>query len=236
METPYLDKNGLNVLIKEIRKSTAKTYKVKGSAIYADEAYLSASNPDKQPAIDSRGVWQYVDGAWTKVTLFEVGWVYNIKNRFKTDNDFVEGDTGTVQEAGTNIVVADLSDNVYKFDVLGNAIDLAEYQTKMLASPLTVFENGTPTVYATASALPVSEAKVSAKIEDQMIAIMSGEAEAGDVYRAFVSTDTDNATLNKIEWKKLGNQRTVLGSLELLANCTPNTPISEQEIIAMFNS
>ena len=230
----YLNDRGLETLVKEIKKSTAKVYKVKGSAIYADDDYLARE--DKHSEIDSHGLWKLVDGTWTKVTVFEVGWVYNIENRFTTDRDFVEEET--TLDAGTNIVVAEVEGEppIYKWDVLGNALDLTDYQTKKLAVPLTMFSNETAVVYASSDLLPESENKVTAAITDNMIAILSGDKEAGDVYRASVAEDAEDATKNKITWKKLGNQNTVAGALELLSNVTPNTPISDQEIINMFNA
>ena len=233
----YLDEHGLNTLVQEIKKNTAKTYKVKGTAIYADDAYLVSE--DKHSEIDSKGLWKLVDGTWTKITTFEVGWVYNISNRFTTDADFVEG-AGTTLDVGTNIVVAEIADEngttIYKWDVLGNALDLTDYQTKKLVTPLTVFSNETTVIYASYSDLPASEAKVSATITDNMVAIMSGANELGDVYRASVTENAADATQNVITWKKLGNQNTVEGALELFANITPNTPITEQEIVDLFNA
>lgn len=233
----YLDEHGLNTLVQEIKKNTAKTYKVKGDAIYADDAYIVSE--DKHAGIDSRGLWKNIDGTWTKITTFEVGWVYNISNRFTTDADFIEG-AGTTLDVGTNIVVAEIADEngttIYKWDVLGNALDLTDYQTKKLVTPLTVFSNETTVVYASHSNLPESEPKVSATITDGMVAIMSGANELGDVYRASVTENAADATQNVITWKKLGNQNTVAGALELFASITPNTPISEQEIVDLFNA
>lgn len=233
----YLDERGLNTLVQEIKKNTAKTYKVKGTAIYADDAYLVSEN--KHSEIDSKGLWKLIDGTWTKITTFEVGWVYNIDNRFTTDADFVEG-AGTTLDVGTNIVVAEIADEngttIYKWDVLGNALDLTDYQTKKLVTSLNVFSNETTVIYASHGNLPASEAKVSATITDNMVAIMSGANELGDVYRASVTENAADATQNDISWKKLGNQTTVEGALELLANITPNTPITEQEIVDLFNA
>ena len=101
---------------------------------------------------------------------------------------------------------------------------------------MTVFSNETTVVYASHSDLPESELKVSATVTDGMVAIMSGANEFGDVYRASVTENTADATQNDIVWKKLGNQNTVEGALELFASITPNTPITEQEIVDLFNA
>lgn len=236
----YVDDNACSVLVREIKRSTAKVYKVKGTAIYADLAYLSASNTARHEEIDSLGLWKFTDGHWVKLgtedTPLEVGWIFNIINRFTTDADFVEG-AGSVIEAGSNICVAEtLSDPVaYKWDILGNAIDLSAYQTKKLFEPITAFDNETTVVYATHDQLPSAEAKATATITENMVAIMSEGSEAGDVYRAHVTENAQDATQNDITWILLGNQLTVEGALKLLTKVCPNTPVTEAEIMAMFN-
>lgn len=239
----YLDDKGLETLVKEIKKSTTKVYKVKGSAVYAWEDDSSVLHPasgedEYHSDIDSVGLWQLIDGTWTKITTFEVGWVYNALNTFTTDADFVEG-AGSIVEAGSNIVVAEADGDpvTYKWDQLGNVLDLTDYQTKKLVSPLTVFSNETPTVYTAAADLPTTEAAATATITDQMVAIIGGDSsETGDVYRATVTENAADATQNDITWVKLGNQLTVEGSLEFLGNTCPNTPITDQEIIDLFNA
>lgn len=232
----YLDDKGLATLVEQIKKSSTKVYKVKGSAIYADADYLAS--PSKHSDIDSVGLWQLVDGTWTKITTFEVGWVYNVENAFKTDTDFIEG-VGSTVEAGSNIVVAEAAGDpiVYMWDQLGNVLDLDTYQAKKLVKPLTVFNatDGTAKEYATHDLLPASETKASATIATYDVAIMTDESELGDVYRAFVTENATDATLNDIAWVYVGNQTTVEGALELLGNVCPSRPISDEEIIALFN-
>ena len=232
----YLDDQGLETLVKLIKKNTAKVYKIRGSAVYADADYLT--NPDKHSEITSEGLWQLIDGTWTKITEFEEGWVYNIENTFKTSADFIEG-AGSTVEAGSNIVVAEASGDPveYKWDQLGNVLDLDTYQTKKLVKPLTVFNatDGTAKEYATHDLLPASETKASATIATYDVAIMTDESELGDVYRAFVTENKTDATLNDITWVYVGNQTTVEGAIELLGNVCPSTPISDEEILALFN-
>lgn len=240
----YLDEHGLATLVEQIKKNTAKVYKVKGSAIYADADYLASA--DKHSEIDSVGLWQLQpdpsspgSNKWTEITTFEVGWVYNIINTFTTDTDFVEG-AGSTVEAGSNIVVAEAEGDpvVYKWDQLGNVLDLTDYQTKKLVAPLTVFNttDGSATAGTVFAALPMSEPKASATIETYDVYIMTDDAELGDVYRAYVSENASDATQNDITWVKLGNQTTVEGALEFLGNVAPNTPIKDAEIIALFNN
>jgi hypothetical protein len=235
----YLDERGLNTLIQEIRSITAKTYKVKGSAVYADAAYLV--NPDKHQGIDSVGLWKLIDGVWTKITTFEVGWIYNIENSFITDSDFIDG-AGIDVAAGSNICVCEATGTppTYKWDLVGNAIDLSDYQTRKFDVPYAMFTSQTPVTYTSVSQLPTSEAKATATITENMITILASSGTPmpsdGDVYQAHVTEDPNNSTMNVISWTKLGNQTNVEGMLELLSNVAPNTAITNAEILAMFNS
>lgn len=237
----YLDDHGLATLVDQIKKNTAKVYKVKGAAVYADADYVThAASGDSgyHSDIDSEGLWQLIDGTWTKITEFEVGWVYNIEHDFTTDADFIEG-AGSTVEAGSNIVVAEADGDpaTYKWDQLGNVLDLDDYQTKKLVAPLTVFNttDGSATAGTVATALPTSEPKASATIETYDVYIMTTDPETGDVYRAYVSENASDPDTNDITWIKLGNQLTVEGALEFLGNVCPNTPITDAEIIALFN-
>jgi len=239
----YLDEHGLSTLIGLIKESVVKIYKVKGSVIYADAAYLA--DPNKHSDIDSVGIWQLIDGAWIKITEFEVGWVYNIENEFTTDASFVEG-AGSTVEAGSNIVVAEAVDNAgsitYKWDQLGNVLDLTDYQPKRLITPINVFSEpaGTAAVYASEAALPASEAKATATITTYDVAILGGvgaaEADIGRCFRAVVTENASDATLNDIAWVEIGDQISVEGALKFLASVCPNTPISDDEIRALFNA
>lgn len=116
----YLDETGLETLIDQIKQNMSKMYEIKGSAVYADATYLAGTPAS---GVSSVGLWQLVDGTWTKVTEFKEGWVFNIQNDFTTDSNFVEG-AGTEVKAGTNIAVIKVSDGVYKFDVLAVATNV----------------------------------------------------------------------------------------------------------------
>ena len=226
----YLNERGASKVIGEIKKRTSTVYNIKGSAKYIDTGLVDDT-------YTSTGVWKDVDGTWTKVESFKVGDVFNIINAFTTDTDFVEG-AGNSIIAGTNLVVVNTGTTVapvLKFDLLAPTVALDIYQTKLLAAPLTVFSNETPTVYTASAGLPASEAVASATITDLMVAVIGGtSAETGDVYRARVTVNETDPTQNDIIWVKLGNQRTVEGSLSLLAATAPNTPISDAEIEAIF--
>ena len=137
----YLDEAGLQVLVQQIKENISMMYEIKGSAVYADTAYLADQN--KPAGITSTGIWQLTDGTWSKVTEFKEGWVYNIQNDFTTNNDFVEG-TGTSVKGGTNIAVVK-SGNVYKFDVLAVATNItnnigSELPAGVPDTPLTTAE------------------------------------------------------------------------------------------------
>lgn len=58
-----------------------------------------------------------------------VGNVYNVTNAFAADDEFVSGEVGNKYPAGTNVVVIEESDSVYKFDALTGVTDLSAYST-----------------------------------------------------------------------------------------------------------
>lgn len=244
MKLPYLDKHGLGTVLKLLKKRTSDVYIIKGSGIYADTAFLALTPAEKEAiatgasSITTAGLWQLQSGAWTQISDVQPGWVYSIKNNFITDAQFVEGANFKVAD-GTNIVVVNEGTEaapVLKWDLLARTLDLDEYQTKELVAPLEVFENETPTTYTDHTLLPASEPVATATITDLMVAIMGAGAEEGDVYRAHVAPNASDPTINDIVWVKLGNQLTVEGALEFLGNTCPNTPITDAEIEAIFDS
>lgn len=226
----YLNLAGVRKIASEVKKRVSQMYDIKGTARYINDDAVDAT-------FTSTGLWKQVSGVWTKVDSFKVGYVYNIENSFTTDADFVEG-AGNKVTGGTNIVVVNEGTEaapVLKFDLLANAMSLEAYQLKALTTPATVFTNETPTVYTASADLPTTEDVASATITDLMVAIIGGStAEAGDVYRASVTVNASDETKNDITWVKLGDQLTVEGLLSLLAEVTPNTPITDAEIEAAF--
>lgn len=55
-----------------------------------------------------------------------LGYVYNVTDDFTTTADFVEG-AGNKHPAGTNVVIVDTGNSVYKYDVLAGFVDLSDY-------------------------------------------------------------------------------------------------------------
>lgn len=240
----YLDKHGLGTLISLVKKGQTGVYVVKGTAIYADADFLALTPAEKEAidtgasAINAAGLWQKTAGAYAQVTSFEEGDVYDIINAFTTDANFREGAGNKVDE-GMNIVSVNTGTSsapVLMWDLFSGLLNLDKYQTKKLVAPLTTFENETPTVYTSAASLPASEAVASATITDLMVAIMGTGSEEGDVYRAHVTQNASDPTLNDIVWVKLGDQLTVEGSLALLSNVAPNTPITDAEIQYLWDN
>lgn len=234
----YIDKHGLGTLIKLVKKGQTGVYVVKGRAIYADTAFLALSAAEKEAiatgasSINAAGLWQLTDGAWTALSTFEEGDVYDIINSFTTDATFREG-AGHLIDAGMNIVAVNIGTAAapsLKWDLFSGLLDLDKYQTKKLLDPLTVFENETPTVYTAAASLPTTEPVATGTITDLMTAIMGNGDEKGDVYRARVTVDETDPTINNIAWVKLGNQDYVEGSLAFLGSVAANTPITDEEI------
>lgn len=223
----YLDKRGLVSLVKEIKKRTSSVYVIKGSAVYVDEDFL-ASDDKPSADIDRVGLWHEVDGVWKIVEEVKLGWVYNVTNDFTTTGDFIEG-AGKPVPAGTNIVAAEFkgaSDATaeVRWDTLSMNIDLTPYQQKWLSETLKVVEASDGALEAESEDLLSVDPE---EVEDGQFAVITSGDDKGAVYRATVSE-----TL--VAWKRLGDQVTVEGALELIGNVAPNTPISDKEIVSAF--
>lgn len=228
-EAKYVSSEALDAytqaLSQKLNSKLSNIYTPKGSAIYADTAYL-ASADKASPSIDSVGLWQQVNGNWTKLTEVMPGWVYNITNEFTTDANFVDGRDIT-PAVGTNIVVINVGTTQnpsLKFDLLatGVAFDPAVIATKqdkiMSAEPEIVIADLT---YADATARTVD---TTTNVSDGMIAF---QEDTEEYYYAEVSGTT-------IVWHDIGNTKTVEGAIKLIGSIVPIKPISTTEIQAMF--
>ena len=230
-EAKYVSSEALDAytqaLSQKLNSKLSNIYTPKGSAIYADTAYL-ASDSKVSPSIDSVGLWQQVNGNWTKLTEVMPGWVYNITNEFTTDANFVDG--GDITPAvGTNIVVINVGTTQnpsLKFDLLatGVAFDpnvIATKQDKVMsAEPEVVIPDLTYTDAATRTA------DTTTNVSDGMVAF---QEDTEEYYYAEVSGTT-------IVWHDIGNTKTVEGAIKLVSSLIPIKPISTTEIQAMFAS
>ena len=142
MVMKFLDKHGLGTLINLIKKGQTGVYTVKGTAIYADTAFLALTPAEKEAidtgasAINAAGLWQKTAGAYAQVTTFAEGDVYDIINGFTTDADFREG-AGHLVDAGMNIVSVNTgtaASPVLMWDLFSGMLDLDKYQTKRLVN------------------------------------------------------------------------------------------------------
>lgn len=227
-------------LSQKLNSKLSNIYTPKGSAIYADTAYLASANKASS-AINSVGLWQQINGNWTKLTEVMPGWVYNITNKFTTDANFIDG-TGVEPLEGINIVVINVGTTqnpVLKFDLLAVSAetDLSDYDTSaevdaklqnldiptkqdkvMSAEPEIVLADLT---YATQAA---READTTANVSDGSIAF---QEDMKEYYYAEV-------TGSSIIWHDIGNTRTVEGAIKLIGSIIPIKPISTAEIQAMF--
>ena len=227
-------------LSQKLNSKLSNIYTPKGSAIYADTAYLASANKASS-AINSVGLWQQINGNWTKLTEVMPGWVYNITNKFTTDANFIDG-TGIEPLEGINIVVINVGTTqnpVLKFDLLAvsTETDLSDYDTSaevdaklqnldiptkqdkvMSAEPEIVLADLT---YATQAA---READTTTNVSDGDIAF---QEDTKEYYYAEV-------TGSNIIWYDIGNTRTVEGAIKLIGSIIPIKPISTAEIQAMF--
>ena len=228
-EAKYVSSEALDAytqaLSQKLNSKLSNIYTPKGSAIYADTAYL-ASADKASPSIDSVGLWQQVNGNWTKLIEVMPGWVYNITNEFTTDANFVDG--GDISPAvGTNIVVINVGTTQnpsLKFDLLatGVAFDptvISAKQDKVMSTePDVVIPDLT---YADAAA---RTADTTTNVSNGNIAF---QEDTEEYYYAEVSGTT-------IVWHDIGNTKTVEGAIKLVGSLIPIKPISTTEIQAMF--
>lgn len=209
----------------KINSKLVNIYIIKGSAIYADAAYI-ASPTKVSPDIDSVGIWQQVDGNWTKITNYRAGWTYNITNDFTTDAIFVEG-AGIEAKAGINITVINTGTEEvpnYRLDLMSasGSIDpalLAVKQNKVLTNePDVVVPDLT---YATAAA---RLAATTSTVSDGMIAYQEDTEEYyyADVFQGVLT------------WYDIGNTKTVEDAIILISSVMPSKPIPIADIRALF--
>lgn len=227
-------------LSQKLNSKLSNIYTPKGSAIYADTAYLASANK-ASPSINSVGLWQQVNGNWTKLTEVMPGWVYNITNKFTTDANFIDGADIEPLE-GINIVVVNVGTTQnpsLKFDLLAvsTETDLSGYDTSaevdaklqnldiptkqnkvMSAEPDVVLADLT---YATQA---VREADTTTNVSDGDVAF---QEDTEEYYYAEVNGSS-------IIWHDIGNTKTVEGAIKLIGSLMPIKPISTTEIQAMF--
>lgn len=106
---------------------TAKTEAVSESKTYADEQVATAKT-ELTATINERISTAYkIKGSTTFANLpalseTEEGHVYNLSDAFTSTADFVEGE-GKKYPAGSNVVCIEVSEGVFKWDVLAGFID-----------------------------------------------------------------------------------------------------------------
>lgn len=227
-------------LSQKLNSKLSNIYTPKGSAIYADTTYLASANK-ASPSINSVGLWQQINGNWTKLTEVMPGWVYNITNKFTTDANFIDGANIEPLE-GINIVVVNVGTTQnpsLKFDLLAvsTETDLSGYDTsaevdaKLQNLDIPTKQNKVMTnhpdvvipdlTYATAV---LREADTTTNVSDGNIAFQEDTEE-------YYYAEVDNST---IIWHDIGNTNTVEGAIKLIGNLIPVKPISTAEIQAMF--
>ena len=148
----------------------------------------------------------------------EEGKVYNITDKFTTNENFVEG-TGNEYPAGTNVVCIDPnSSGTYKWDVLAGFVDLSGYETT--ANVTTKLEK------------KVDKVEGSSLIQDTLIAKLNGMAEIKGVSEE-LEINNENKTLGI----KAIDQTKITGLPEALAEklkgvTLGTTPIAIKEGVA----
>jgi hypothetical protein len=245
-EAKYINTEALSAYTEALSKKLSRVYDAKGSAIYADTAYL-ASASIASPSIDSVGLWQQVNGNWTKITEVKPGWVYDITNKFTTDSNFIDGGNVTVAKNNNIVVVNTGTDQnpVLKFDLLAMGIDLAD-----INETITNIQDALATK-ANASDVPDVTGKQDKELSTEPTIIIPDHTVANTTARTALTTatvadgdiafqeDTEEYYYAEVEsstiaWHDIGNTKTVEGAIKLIGSVMPIKPISTAEIQAMF--
>ena len=240
-------------LSQKLNSKLSNIYTPKGSAIYADTAYLASANKASS-AINSIGLWQQINGNWTKLTEVMPGWVYNITNKFTTDANFIDG-TSIEPLEGINIVVINVGTTqnpVLKFDLLAVSAetDLSDYDTSAeVAAKLQNYDTSAEVDAKLQNLdIPTKQDKVMSAEPEILLADLTYATQAareadttanvsdGDI--AFQEDTREyyyaEVTGSNIIWHDIGNTRTVEGAIKLIGSIIPIKPISTAEIQAMF--
>ena len=240
-------------LSQKLNSKLSNIYTPKGSAIYADTAYLASANKASS-AINSIGLWQQINGNWTKLTEVMPGWVYNITNKFTTDANFIDG-AGIEPLEGINIVVINVGTTqnpVLKFDLLAVSTepDLSDYDTSAEVDAKLQNYDTSAEVDAKLQNLdiPTKQDKVMSAEPEVVLADLTYATQAAreadttaNVSDGDIALQEDTreyyyaeVTGSSIIWHDIGNTRTVEGAIKLIGSIIPIKPISTAEIQAMF--
>ena len=240
-------------LSQKLNSKLSNIYTPKGSAIYADTAYLASANKASS-AINSIGLWQQINGNWTKLTEVMPGWVYNITNKFTTDANFIDG-AGIEPLEGINIVVINVGTTqnpVLKFDLLAVSTepDLSDYDTSAEVDAKLQNYDTSAEVDAKLQNLdiPTKQDKVMSAEPEVVLADLTYATQAAreadttaNVSDGDIALQEDTreyyyaeVTGSSIIWHDIGNTRTVEGAIKLIGSIIPIKPISTAEIQDMF--
>lgn len=245
-EAKYVSSEALDAytqaLSQKLNSKLSNIYTPKGSAIYADTAYL-ASDSKASPAIDSVGLWQQINGNWTKLTEVMPGWVYNITNKFTTDANFIDGANIEPLE-GINIVVINVGTTqnpVLKFDLLAvsTETDLSGYDTsaevdaKLQNLDIPTKQNKIMTDEPDVVLADLTYADAATRTADTTTNVSDGDIAYQEDTEEYYYAEVENSS---IIWHDIGNTKTVEGAIKLIGNLMPIKPISTSEIQAMFAS
>lgn len=227
-------------LSQKLNSKLSNIYTPKGSAIYADTAYLASGNK-ASPAINSVGLWQQINGNWTKLTEVMPGWVYNITNKFTTDANFLDG-TGIEPLEGINIVVINVGTTqspVLKFDLLAVSAetDLSDYDTsaevdaKLQNLDIPTKQDKVMSAEPEILLADLTYATASVRLADTITNVADGDIAFQENTEEYYYAEV---TGSNIVWHDIGNTRTVEGAIKLIGSIIPIKPISTAEIQAMF--
>lgn len=124
-----IQKNGVEVATFTANSNEAKTANILVPTTVAElsDASNYALKSDVASAIIPKGSISAVSALPT-LEEASLGWMYNFDKAFTTTADFVEG-SGKKYPAGTNVVVVEYADGVYKYDIFSGFVDTDAYDS-----------------------------------------------------------------------------------------------------------
>lgn len=174
-----------------------------------------------------------------------VGNVYNVTDAFTADEEFVSGEVGKKYPAGTNVVVIEESDSVYKFDALTGVTDLSAYSTTeqmnqaISTSAASTLQSAKEYTNEQITGLNISQYAKTTEVtsaisqaKTDLIGTSTTEATAttikGAVDEAKTYADGINATLSGQISTLSGRVDTAEGDITALEGLVGDTPVSTQ--------
>lgn len=175
------DAAGAAEAVKGTADDTSADVTVYGGRKYTDEKVAAAVSSVYKPA----GSVAFAD--LPAPDAANVGKVYDVTDAFAADANFVAGEVGKSYPAGTNVVLIEESEGVYKYDVLTGFVDLSKYAksadvtTKINSAKTELIGTGTATATTIKGAVEEANTHTDTEIDALDARVEALETTAGEL-------------------------------------------------------